>query len=48
MPTTLVDSNVLLDVITGDIQWSAWSAEALERAADTGLVVINPIVYAEV
>lgn len=45
---TLVDSDVLLDVITDDASWSAWSADALERAADAGPVVINPIVYAEV
>lgn len=45
---TLVDSNVLLDLMTDDPQWSAWSATALETAANTGPVVINPIVYAEV
>jgi predicted nucleic acid-binding protein len=45
---TLVDSNVLLDVITGDEEWLDWSAAALARAADTSPLVINPIVYAEV
>jgi len=45
---TLVDSNVLLDVITGDEEWSDWSASALARAADTSRLIINPIVYAEV
>jgi len=45
---TLVDSNVLLDLITKDPQWQQWSAQALERAGDTGPLVINPIVYAEV
>jgi predicted nucleic acid-binding protein len=44
----LVDSNVLLDVATGDPVWSAWSADALERAADRSILLINPIVYAEV
>jgi predicted nucleic acid-binding protein len=48
LPATLVDSNVLLDVITNDAQWSAWSADALELAANMGPVLINPIVYAEV
>ena len=48
MPPTLVDSNVLLDVITGDEEWLDWSASALARAADTSRLVINPIVYAEV
>jgi len=45
---TLVDSNVLLDVITGDEEWIDWSASALARAADTSRLIINPIVYAEV
>jgi predicted nucleic acid-binding protein len=44
----LVDSNVLLDVMTEDTRWFAWSAGALARAADESLLVINPIVYAEV
>jgi len=34
MTAVLVDSNVLLDVMTEDPRWLAWSAEALERAAD--------------
>lgn len=45
---TLVDSNVLLDVLTDDPTWAPWSSEALERAFDQGPVMINPIVYAEV
>jgi predicted nucleic acid-binding protein len=45
---TLVDSNVLLDVLTEDAAWSAWSADALAAAADAGPLVINPIIYAEV
>jgi hypothetical protein len=45
---TLVDSNVLLDVITEDQEWLDWSAAALARAADTSPLAINPIVYAEV
>lgn len=45
---TLVDSNVLLDIVTDDPYWGDWSADALSRAHDTGTVVINPIVYAEV
>ncbi|WP_010147490.1 type II toxin-antitoxin system VapC family toxin [Serinicoccus profundi] len=46
--STLVDSNVLLDIATDDPHWAAWSGEALSAALDRGLVVINPIVYAEV
>ncbi len=45
---TLVDSNVLVDVLTDDAEWSDWSASMLEEAADSGLLAINPIIYAEV
>lgn len=44
----LVDSNVLLDVLTADAHWGAWSADALAREADRDLLVINPIIYSEV
>jgi predicted nucleic acid-binding protein len=47
-PTTLVDSCVLLDVITGDKRWADWSAGQIATAMDTGRVVINPLIYAEV
>jgi len=45
---TLVDSNVLLDVITEDEEWLDWSAVALSRAANESALIVNPIVYAEV
>ncbi len=45
---TLVDSNVLLDILTDDPRWSEWSASQLAQALDAGRVVINPLVYAEV
>jgi predicted nucleic acid-binding protein len=46
-PATLVDSCVLLDVITGDEQWADWSAGQIAVAMDAGRVVINPLIYAE-
>jgi hypothetical protein len=48
MTDVLVDSNVLLDVATGDARWGEWSTATLERLADTSILVINPIVYSEV
>lgn len=48
MAATLVDANVLLDVLTEDEEWLDWSAAMLEQAAHAGPLVINPIVYAEV
>ena len=44
---TLVDSNVLLDLVTDDPNWSGWSLSRLEEAALAGPVLINDIVYAE-
>lgn len=46
--STLVDSNVLLDLVLEDPAWGDWSAAALAAARDDGALVINPIVYAEV
>ncbi len=45
---TLVDSNVILDVLTLDSEWSEWSGAALERIADSDRLLLNAIVYAEV
>ncbi len=48
MPGYLVDSNVLLDVLTEDRNWLTWSSDALARSAGEGPLVINPLIYAEV
>lgn len=49
MPSgTLVDSNILLDVLTEDPRWMDWSIEALAEAAEAGPLYINPIIYSEV
>lgn len=45
---TLVDSNVLLDVLTEDPKWFDWSAQALAEASDAGPLLINRVIYAEV
>ena len=47
MPT-LVDSNVILDVVSDDEEWGDWSASMLSAAAQSGRLVINPLIYAEV
>lgn len=44
---TLVDSSVLIDVLTDDRRWGHWSSERLAEAADAGAMVINIVVYAE-
>jgi hypothetical protein len=43
----LVDTNVLVDVMRGEAPWAGWSAARLAEAADRSILVINPIVYAE-
>jgi len=44
----LVDSNILLDVVTEDPKWFEWSSTMLGLHAEQSVLVINPIVYAEV
>jgi predicted nucleic acid-binding protein len=44
---TLVDTNVLLGLVTDDPNWADWSIEQLEAAALRGPLLINDIVYAE-
>ena len=45
---TLVDSNVLLDILTEDPRWTDWSVDALADAGEAGPLYINPIIYSEV
>ena len=44
----LIDSNVLLDLMTEDARWFSWSANEVEKAADRFRLVINPVIYGEV
>lgn len=48
MTTVMVDSNVLIDIISDDPTWGAWSAGRLADAAETGRLIINAIIYTEV
>lgn len=48
MTPILVDSNVLLDVLGGDPRWAPWSSTALAALANESVLVINPLIYAEV
>lgn len=43
----LVDTNVILDLLTGDRVWSEWSQRELELAAAQDVIAINDVVYAE-
>ena len=44
----LVDANVLLDLLTDDSEWRAWSVAALEDAVLDAPLSINEVVYAEI
>ena len=48
MAHIIVDSNVLLDIITEDSRWCEWSAKTVERYADDNVLAINAVIYAEV
>jgi predicted nucleic acid-binding protein len=48
MSATLVDSNVVLDYLTDDDEWSDWSGAMLAQAAERGELAINQLVFAEV
>jgi predicted nucleic acid-binding protein len=45
--TTLVDTNVLLDLVTDDEEWADWSIAQLDSAAFSGPILINKVIYAE-
>ena len=48
MTSTLVDSNVILDVLSSDRIWGNWSGARLAEAANAVEVVINSLIYAEI
>lgn len=43
----IFDTNVLLDIATGDVLWCEWSERQFRKAARQGPILINPIIYAE-
>ncbi len=43
----LIDSCVLLDLFTDDLNWAEWSESILERYSLTNTLYINSIVYTE-
>jgi len=42
----LVDTNIIIDVLTDDQRWAEWSIAQLDIHSGTGLI-INPVIYAE-
>ena len=48
MKEWLVDTNVILDVIGADKRFGASSKRVLADCAENGILVINPVIFAEV
>ncbi len=48
MRSWLVDTNVLLDIIGSDSKFGELSKNALLDCSEKGILVINPVVFAEV
>jgi predicted nucleic acid-binding protein len=42
-----VDTNILIDIATGNRAWADWSRHAIASAHARGPLLINAIVYAE-
>lgn len=47
MSRYLVDTNVIVDILSRDPAWFVRSAEAISRCAAAGPLAINPIIFAE-
>lgn len=43
----LLDTNVILDLVTDDSEWFEWSLGAVEEAATEGPLFVSAVVYAE-
>jgi predicted nucleic acid-binding protein len=43
----LVDTNVLLDVLEDDAEWSDWSQHRLDSLSVTDTLAINSVIYSE-
>ncbi len=48
MKEILVDSNIILDIVTEDPNWFDWSADKLNEYVQQTELNINPSIYAEV
>lgn len=44
---TLVDTNILLDIVEKDPHWWEWSIGQLQKQAQSGRILINPMIYTE-
>ena len=47
MSTIIVDTNVILDILTDDEDWYDWSANKITALEHANRLIINPIIYSE-
>ncbi len=48
MDSILVDSNILLDLFTENSEWYGWSSGKIAALSVDNMLIINPIIYAEI
>lgn len=48
MSSTLIDANVLIDLLDEQSEWQEWSDAMIAKCANRGPLLINPIILAEV
>ncbi len=48
MSGVLVDSNIIIDIVTENESWFKWSALQIEKLSEQYQLFINPIIYAEI
>jgi predicted nucleic acid-binding protein len=48
MRSTLIDSNVLVDLFDDESEWQGWSDAMVAQCRNRGPLVINPVILAEV
>lgn len=44
---TLVDTNVIVDILSPDAEWQSWSVDRLDECRRRGAITVNEIVFAE-
>jgi predicted nucleic acid-binding protein len=45
---TLIDSNVIIDLLSSDSPWKTWAETQIKTYFNKGALIINPIIYAEI
>ena len=48
MKSTLIDSNVLIDLFDEESAWQSWSDSMIAACRNRGPILINPVILAEV